>query len=260
MRRRIAVAAGLLLALDWGAVAQHAVGSADAGRRLLAAYPDHLAAVEGNDLIWRDGTRMRLDDGSPPKTHDAWLQSPDLADMFRQPYPAGSDAAAPARNFDPGRARNSAFFRKMYGNCHAGPSQLALVDVAWLPKHSKTRLRVTSVNGVAARLAQVGAELDALPDRFMPFLLPAAGTYNCRSVAGTTIDSAHGYGIAIDIAVKPSDYWRWAKPDASGVAPWRNRIPMEIIRAFEKHGFIWGGRWSHFDTMHFEYRPELLVP
>jgi hypothetical protein len=21
---------------------------------------------------------------------------------------------------------------------------------------------------------------------------------------------------------------------------------------------IWGGKWGHFDTMHFEYRPELL--
>jgi hypothetical protein len=27
---------------------------------------------------------------------------------------------------------------------------------------------------------------------------------------------------------------------------------------FEKHGFIWGGKWYHYDTMHFEYRPELL--
>ncbi|MDP3291618.1 MAG: M15 family metallopeptidase, partial [Sulfuricurvum sp.] len=25
------------------------------------------------------------------------------------------------------------------------------------------------------------------------------------------------------------------------------------------HGFIWGGRWYHYDTMHFEYRPELLA-
>ena len=33
---------------------------------------------------------------------------------------------------------------------------------------------------------------------------------------------------------------------------------MEIVRIFEKHGFIWGGRWYHYDTMHFEYRPELL--
>lgn len=28
--------------------------------------------------------------------------------------------------------------------------------------------------------------------------------------------------------------------------------------AREKHGFIWGGCWYHYDTMHFEYRPELL--
>ncbi|MEJ2663631.1 MAG: M15 family metallopeptidase, partial [Spirochaetia bacterium] len=28
---------------------------------------------------------------------------------------------------------------------------------------------------------------------------------------------------------------------------------------FEKYGFIWGGKWYHYDTMHFEYRPELLV-
>lgn len=37
-----------------------------------------------------------------------------------------------------------------------------------------------------------------------------------------------------------------------------NRIPPEIVAVFERHGFIWGGRWRHFDTMHFEYRPELL--
>ena len=30
------------------------------------------------------------------------------------------------------------------------------------------------------------------------------------------------------------------------------------VDAFEAEGFIWGGRWYHFDTMHFEYRPELL--
>jgi hypothetical protein len=35
-------------------------------------------------------------------------------------------------------------------------------------------------------------------------------------------------------------------------------MPEEIVAIFEKHGFIWGGKWYHFDTMHFEYRPELL--
>jgi hypothetical protein len=31
-----------------------------------------------------------------------------------------------------------------------------------------------------------------------------------------------------------------------------------LIKIFEKYGFIWGGKWNHYDTMHFEYRPELL--
>jgi len=39
-----------------------------------------------------------------------------------------------------------------------------------------------------------------------------------------------------------------------------SQIPIQIVRIFEKHGFIWGGYWYHYDTMHFEYRPELLLP
>ena len=35
--------------------------------------------------------------------------------------------------------------------------------------------------------------------------------------------------------------------------------PTEIIEAFEKQGFIWGGKWYHYDIMHFEYRPELMA-
>jgi D-alanyl-D-alanine carboxypeptidase len=41
--------------------------------------------------------------------------------------------------------------------------------------------------------------------------------------------------------------------------PYRNEIPLEIVHIFEKHGFIWGGKWYHYDTMHFEYRPEIIA-
>jgi D-alanyl-D-alanine carboxypeptidase len=37
-------------------------------------------------------------------------------------------------------------------------------------------------------------------------------------------------------------------------------VPAAIVHVFEHNGFIWGGRWYHYDTMHFEYRPELLDP
>jgi hypothetical protein len=35
--------------------------------------------------------------------------------------------------------------------------------------------------------------------------------------------------------------------------------PDRFVRAFEKRGFIWGGKWFYWDTMHFEYRPEILA-
>jgi hypothetical protein len=232
---------------------------AAAGRRLVAAYPDHLADVEGGTLVWRDGTRMALDDGRPAKPFADWLARPSIVDMFRLPYPRGADLPPPARDVDPGRARHAAFFDKMYGACTAGQVTRNLVDVVWLPKKSGQRLKVTRVNGVADRLAEVSRALDALPARFDPYLIPAAGTYNCRPIAGTDRASAHGHGIAIDIAIARADYWRWQKPGADGSYAWRNRVPLEIVAIFEAHGFIWGGRWHHYDTMHFEYRPELLT-
>jgi hypothetical protein len=226
--------------------------------RLVAAYPDHLARFEGSTLIWRDGTRMETDDGAGEKPFEAWLERPDIKDMLRQAYPAGTEPTPPPAKFDPGRARNAAFFDKMYGDCRKGGVANQLKPVAWLPKKTKQRLLVTGVNGIDRKLAAVSAELDELPATFDPYLVPAAGTYICRVIAGTNRISAHGYGIAIDIAVSRSDYWRWSSPAADGSFPYKNRIPIEIVRVFEKHGFIWGGRWSHFDTMHFEYRPELL--
>lgn len=226
--------------------------------RFLAAYPAHLTGVDGNTLIWRDGSRMAIDDGEGRKPFGALLERPDLEDMLQKPYAAGAPATAPALDDDPGRARNAAFFDKMYGDCRKNEVAQHLADVVWLPRKSGGTLKVTTVNGVAARLAAISRALDDLPARFDEFLEPAAGTYNCRAIAGTGRVSAHGHGIAIDIALKHADYWRWAKPNADGRRTYRNRVPMEIVDIFEANGFIWGGRWSHFDTMHFEYRPELL--
>ena len=74
-------------------------------------------------------------------------------------------------------------------------------------------------------------------------------------VAGTNRRSMHSYAAAIDIATAHADYWQWSGGED---AAWKNRIPIEIVQIFERHGFIWGGKWYHYDTMHFEYRPELL--
>ena len=225
---------------------------------LVAAYPDHLAAIDGGALVWRDGTRMPVDDGETAKPFARWLEAPDIKDMQRQRYPAGAPATQPEPDFDPGRARNRVLFDKMYGDCTRKNVATRLVDVVWLPKKWGRRLRVTKVNGVDKALAAVSAALDALPAAFDVHLKPPAGTYDCRPIAGTGRTSAHGYGIAIDLATAGAHYWRWSKPVPGRPLVYRNTMPAEIVAIFEQHGFIWGGRWYHYDTMHFEYRPELL--
>ncbi|MEK7661051.1 MAG: M15 family metallopeptidase, partial [Pseudomonadota bacterium] len=60
---------------------------------------------------------------------------------------------------------------------------------------------------------------------------------------------------AIDLNSSYGEYWRWQKDKSKGIR-YNNRMPMEIVRIFENNGFIWGGRWYHYDTFHFEYRPE----
>ncbi len=256
-----AAALMLILSLCPGVRAGENVG--DGGQReasldkLVSSYPDFLVSHDTNSLTWKDGTVMIFDDGRPGKDFETRLDEPDLEDSFYAPYARGRGGIPPAVDMDPGRVRYEPFFDKMYGDCTKGEVAPNLVTVKWLPKHGGQLLKITSVNHVADKLKAVSAELDALPDDFAKYVIPSGGAYNCRNIAGTTRPSTHGHGIAIDISVAWSDYWRNHRPVA-GQYPYNNRIPWEIVEIFEKHGFIWGGKWYHYDTMHFEYRPELL--
>lgn len=249
-QQRIALPAALLI---WAAPAL-ADGALDA---LIAAYPDHLAGVEGNELVWKDGTRMPVSDGRSNKTFEQLLENPDLSDQFAIPYPLGRDFKVPAENHDPGRIRNEAFFLKMYGDCRKREVENRLKPLDWFKDQGGSMLRVTSINGVDVRLAAVARELGSLPKDMARFLVPSAGTYNCRPIAGTKRLSVHAFGAAIDLSTKFGDYWRWGSGKSAG--SWRNRIPLEIVEIFERHGFIWGGKWAHYDTFHFEYRPEIIA-
>jgi len=216
---------------------------------LVRAYPAFLKGCSGNTLVWRDGTEMRYDDGRR-KSFEQALDHPDLEDMFRYRYPRGAAGynVPPRKNYDPGRIRYEPFFKKMYGATPALVRRhLTTVD------RFGQKVRVTGVNGVASRLRAVARDLAGKP-HLRKYLTPIGGTFKWRRIAGTNRLSVHSFGAAIDINVKYSAYWRWNK----GSYRYRNRIPLEIVEAFERHGFIWGGKWYHYDTMHFEYRPELF--
>lgn len=224
--------------------------------KLVKAYPHHLKAVDGNYIVWKDGTRMGWDDGKT-KTFDQKLNNPDLEDQLAQPYRIGEKYDIPAKNHDPGRIRYEPFFLKMYGASKAEVEQ-TLVEINWLPKTTPgVKLKVTNVNGVAEKLQAISDELDSRT-HLHKYLVNPGGTFSWRKIAATTRMSNHSYAIAIDINVSQSNYWQWEVKDTTAVIPYRNRIPMEIVQVFEKYNFVWGGKWYHYDTMHFEYRPELF--
>ena len=233
-------------------------GAAAAGsiEDLLTAYPDQLAGVDGGNLIWRDGTVMPLGESRPERDLKEQLRHGSILDQIGLHYPAGTEIPSVPTD-DPGRVRNRAFFDKMYGDCHAGEVAPRLAPVVWLPRSWGHVVRITTVNGVNRHLEAVSRELDELPESNRAFLYPLGGTYYCRAVADTGQPSMHGWGAAIDINPGRSQYWLW-RHARGGLPAYVNSVPPEIVAAFERHGFIWGGRWAHFDTMHFEYRPELL--
>ena len=225
-------------------------------QKLAAAYPEHKFELTSNSLIWEDGTEMIYQDSIASKSFEMLLNQPDLEDQMSMSYPKGKDYPIPSRNSDPGRIRFEPFFLKMYG-ASKDIVQKKLVSIDFLGQ----TLKVTTVNDIDKKLSQIAQELAQLPD-LKPYLKNVGGTFNWRKIAGTDRMSTHSFGMTIDINVKYANYWRWAvadkTEDGKRLIQYKNRVPMELVEIFEKHGFIWGGKWYHYDTMHFEYRPELL--
>ncbi len=226
-----------------------AVGYGPAIKKVVVQGPNRLA------LVMADGRTILYDDGRQ-KGMEEKLDRPDLEDMLWQPYRPGRVDKPPQPDEDPGRIRVEAFFQAVYG---ATPAEVEahLRPVAF----AGTTVRFQEKNGAAAALARVGVrlrELLAARPSLRGYILPLSGTYNHRRIAGTDRLSAHAWGIAIDL--HQGTYWRWGRLLAPGeLLALQTAYPPEIVQAFEAEGFIWGGKWYHYDTMHFEYRPELLA-
>lgn len=122
---------------------------------------------------------------------------------------------------------------------------------------------IKMVNRMVGELAKKDPEIQS----FVQTLREAHG-YNWRNIANTLRRSYHSYGIALDLVPQSYQrrqaYWLWAAE--AGIEEWWNLgsnqrwvFPDPIIEAFERAGFIWGGKWLSFDNIHFEYRPEVVL-
>lgn len=216
---------------------------------VIRAYPDQGLTYRDNKLVFADGTSIVFDDGVE-KDFATKLDRSDVEDMFSLAYDRDGQ---PDYLADAGRSRCEPLFKKMYGKS-AKQVRKNLVHVAWFGQ----TVPFTCVNGANRQLEKVAAEIAEKYPELIKYMT-SSGTFYWRKVRGAKRQSAHSYGIAIDINTEYSDYWLWKNPGASETQEiaYANRIPLEIVGVFEKYGFVWGGRWYHFDTMHFEYRPEI---
>ena len=262
--KRLGTAALLLFAVAWTGLA---AADDDGLRRLVGAYPDQFEATEkANVLRWKDGTETVYDDGVARSSLDEMMKQGSPKDQMSLPYPCGWPMREPGADEDPGRVRCEALFRKMYGNS-AAEVERSLVDVAWPAAGASKKVRFTRVNGAASALQRVGEEVNALPDDLRRYVAKPIGTFTWRTIAGEDRPSPHSFGMAIDFQLPTPvhRYWRWDAKGGKDVPAFPPEILDDarlgrIMAVFERHGFICGGKWRHYDTMHFEYRPELAGP
>lgn len=227
-------------------------------KSLILAYPDFLEKYEDNFIFSKDGSKLLFSDNILNKSYEEVLKNSSLENQMSIKYIKIDENQnyIPAKNEDAGRFRNEEFFKKIYGK-DKKEIEKNLVKIKWLPNLSNQTLFVTKINGIDRKLEQISSELEKLPKEFHKYILKSDGVYNFRKISGTNRLSSHSFAIAIDLNKNYSNYWLWDKKAKN--IEYKNQIPLEIVKIFEKYGFIWGGRWYHYDTMHFEYRPELLL-
>ena len=225
-------------------------------QKLIKAYPDQVVGFKDNKIIFSDKSNLIYDDFKN-KTNQELLNNPDIEDQFKFVYNKADKNLI--QKEDAGRIRNEAFFKKIYGNSKS-EVESKMIEIIWCPKLVNQKIKVTTVNGIDKIVKKLSAELDNNPE-FKKYINDIGGTFSWRKISGTNRLSMHSYGMTIDINVKNSNYWQWdckCKNEESNLS-YRNQIPLKLVSIFEKYGFIWGGNWKHYDTMHFEYRPELFL-
>lgn len=227
---------------------------------LMKAYPDSIKSIQNNIITFQNGKTLPIGKVSPASFTER-LKNASVADQLSQTYPL--TFTPPKQYEDAGRLRNDEFFINMYGGTSSAVNS-NLVKVYWQP--AKKYLQFNKINGASDQLKKVGDEIANNP-ALNKYVATSLGTFNFRKIAGTNRLSAHSFGIAVDFHLPKHlhKYWRWdGCKSEDKVCPYPQGILQDqnlnkIVQIFEKHGFIWGGKWASYDTPHFEYRPELLI-
>ncbi len=253
-------------------------------RALKQAYPERITEVAQRDGEWAarmesggewfyweegrllpEGLREHRDQFSGIRFY-AYVPGP-----YHTPIPDAETAERlremSARLREEPPQRFPGFFDALYGVSSAAEADSLMVKVRFLGHTARVHPMIAEALRRAGEEIERAAETDGDVMAFVAGI-DEIGGFSWREIAGTKSRSYHSYGAAVDIVPKSYggaySYWRWAM--TAGIAEWWNlpesrrwHVPQAVIDAFERNDFVWGGKWLFFDSIHFEYRPEIFL-
>ena len=250
-------------------------------RALIQAYPDRIEKVEfRNDDwalllrgVWYYFTAGRLlpeneleniDEYRPNQLYNYPAELP----AWIEPTPEETERR---RNWTSNRRQNPLkrshfFLDDLWQSPNRTETEKNLEQIIFLGKPAKIHKLIHKQTSIAEERILAAAKNDPQVQAWIESIGILEG-YVWRNIAQTQSRSYHSYGLAIDLLPGSlggkHTYWLWTSQNRED---WWNvsyneryHPPAVVIKTFEENGFIWGGKWPLFDTMHFEYRPEILV-
>ncbi|GAA0761925.1 M15 family metallopeptidase [Clostridium sartagoforme] len=225
---------------------------------LMLAYKEEIKEIEISKdnyiyLILNNNSKILYDD-KKEKNRDSKVSNSDIQDTLEEIYPLESIDKV-LEGIDPGRSRCYSLLNGLYGG-NRKEVEKNLSSISTLCGNITFNKNARAGEALKKALNEA-KELANNKNKINNFIFPISGGYNYRVIQDTGRLSPHAYAIAIDLNRNNSDYWKWV--DKSKGSKRIEEYPKELVKIFEDNGFIWGGKWEHFDILHFEYRPEIIL-
>ncbi len=214
-------------------------------REALAALSEeaHLRLIELGTREFQEASKLTVDGWCGPKTR-AVLESMFEDDAYRSPVELPAEVSAAEI------PRGHAGIQRVYGKFEYTESSsqkgAIVIKRSWVRSHigevklhtgRRVWLHKLAMPGFAKLFEQACEESGYTPER--------VGSWVPRHILWKPSKrlSTHSWGIAFDV---DSSKNRWGKTDTL------IRRHMRFVEVFEAAGWVWGGRWSTPDDMHFQ--------
>ncbi len=229
------------------------------------------AGEHAGELYWCDGKLLPEDKLAEKDNY--WKLFYKYPEKVADPKDFSPEEIERIRNFSsPENRREGAsspqFFYNLIYDCETRRAvEQHITKVSFLGKRSNIHERIKEPLAAVEKQILEAAETDPETKAFVD-TLASADSYNWREISDSGSRSFHSMGIAVDVLPRgwgqKNIYWAWRRdidPENWMLLPLDRRWtpPQTVIRIFEKNGFIWGGKWTIWDNMHFEYRPEVII-